>query len=347
MLWSAAPAGVTPTGLVTAVTAGVDEEDDSTGGPYARRIVALLRERPASMNRADWYDIVDAFDGVSDVWIYPLMQPTTGTTAIPGTVTVLVTGPIATSVGGLQNGDSPTNTRFISTPGSIRTTIEDYIEGTRDADGVAVADVSLQRQLRPVTLPVGNYSIETPSRSLQSVVAQVTPDANNPFPFVGALTVTGTPTTTTVRVSGTHDVTGKAVQVLVGTAYARGGYMMATPTASTPNAGDTDLTFTAGALLCAPAAATSLYPAPANFDAMRLAAIAMIDSLGPGDASAPSTRWPYVGIKGPATLYLSELASAVLAVDGVLDVVISTPAANVVPAAKTMVDLNLFHVIPI
>ncbi len=66
--WSAAPAGMNPTAKVLSiVTAGVAEE---TQVLWADRIIALLRERPASGNRADFKAWVEAYAGVESGWVY-------------------------------------------------------------------------------------------------------------------------------------------------------------------------------------------------------------------------------------------------------------------------------------
>lgn len=67
------------------------------------------------------------------------------------------------------------------------------------------------------------------------------------------------------------------------------------------------------------------------------------DALGPGDAPTPS-RYPALDVTGDAVLRVAKLEAAICAVTGVLDVAISAPAANVVPAAFARPSLGVLTI---
>ncbi len=338
--WSAAPTGLTPTATVTAVTAaGTDTEKDP---PYAARILARRQERPASFNRADVVAICQAFHSVTTAYVYPLLQPDTDLTGIPGTLTVVVLGPIPADANGVLNGDNPTNTRFIGSPGSQQTDVEAYIEGTVDTQGVTVP-LNSQVQLRPLSLPSGNYRIRTPDRTPQSLTLDVVVTAANQKQWGGTLTVDagGTNDATHVTVAGNHtDLNGLRMLVLMNPVTSlRGYYRMVTPTAASFNAGPVTTTFTVPSMPGSPFIGTLVYPAPANYPLIRLAIFQLYDRLTPGDAASPSNRWPADDVAGPSTLYIGEIIAAVCAVPGVINCTVSLPVANVTATLRHLIDL--------
>ena len=76
------------------------------------------------------------------------------------------------------------------------------------------------------------------------------------------------------------------------------------------------------------------------------------DALGPGDTTPPS-RWPEESVEARATLYRQGLAADVITgmqsppvATGVLSCTVTTPAADVTPAAKTVVTLGTLIVTP-
>jgi uncharacterized phage protein gp47/JayE len=343
--WSTAPTGINATAMVTAITtAGEDEESPDA---YAQRIIDHIQARPAGFNAAEVREIVRAYAGVDEAFVYSLLEPVSGSAGVPGTFTVLAIGPVAKDALGVANGDSPTNTRFIGTPGAENTGVKDYIEGTRTAAGVAITDGS-GIQLRPCTMLAGNYRVESPSRTLQNVTLNVTVSAANKPTWVGAPLVTAS-TTNTVTVNGDWSaiiVPGSLVLAYVGTSAFRGGVQMGkvstvhydVPTTSTT------ITFESG-LAAAPTVGVAISSAPGNYDAMRKAILAVFDKLGPGDAGSPSQRFPGIE-KAPATLTLAALIRAAMGVEGVLNASVGFPVSDVTPAAKTMLDLGTFGVVP-
>jgi uncharacterized phage protein gp47/JayE len=337
--WSAAPVGLNPTGRVLSITtAGAEIETEAA---WALRIIARMQERPASFNRADVVAIAEAYSSVSEAYVYPLLEPGTDTVDTPGTLQIVVLGPIAEDANGIRNGDSPTNTRFIGTPGAERTEIEAYFEGTVDDEGVAVPAAS-QKQLRPVTLPVGNYSIHSASKLPQHIELTAVVTAANAKQWSGTLAgVAGTNDDTHFTVSGDHTaLSGLRMLVELPTASYRGARKMVTPTSAMLN-GSGDTVFTVPSLGGTPVFPSTVYPAPANWNAIRLAIFALFDRLTPGDASSSSRRWPGDDEAGPSTLYLGELIAAICSVPGVINATVVAPVADVVPALKTIVDLTI------
>lgn len=342
--WSSAPTGINPTATVTSVTtAGVDEESPDA---FAARIIAHIQARPASFNRAEVAEIVGAYAGVVQAFVYPLLEPVTLHTGVPGAFTALALGPIALDAQGNRNGDSPTNTRFIGTPGASVSGVVDYIEGTRTAAGVAITDGS-GTQLRPIALPAGSYAVETPGRIQQNVSLSVIVTAANAATWGGGSPAIVSSTTTTVVVSGDWSSTGavnlvnKMLRLYIGRTYVRGGYQAAAPISAVYNSGSGNTTLTFSTPFAhAPDITVSPAPAPLNYDAIRKAVFAYFDTLTPGDAAAPSTRWPLVDATNPASLSLSQLLAAVLKASGVTDVTVSFPIASVTPSAKTLIDLG-------
>lgn len=340
-----APTGMDSTGTVLAtVTEGSDEE---SAAEWALRIVERLRDRPASGNRADWRDWIRAFTAteIEDAYVYPLLAPPAsypgaGAPDTPGTLTVIPIGP--------AQGDRVVNTRIVPydnasgrTAGVHLDVLHEYIEGNVGTDG-ASANVY---QRRPASLPEGNYSIEalTESTPEDVVVDLVVTDDNAPA-WAGTLTVVSA-TSTTLVVSGDQSaMSGRTALVNIGTSNVRGGYKLFTLGTGVYSGGSGNTTFaiTAQADIATAVASSLVYPAPGNWSALRTAAFAYFDALGPGDTS-PASRWPQEDVQARATVYRTALAAALM-VPGVLSASTTSPASDVTPAAKAVVVLGTFAV---
>lgn len=341
LTWSVAPAGLDPTGTVASlVTPGAAEESFPD---YAQRIVEKLQERPASGNRADWRDWVEAYQGlaITDAYVYPLLAPPAvypgaGTQNTLGTVTVVAVGP--------AQGSSTTNSRALGTPGQLLTGVVDYIEGDRTVMGVATTTGT---QLRPVTMAPTDYSIEAISTVAQNVSITVMNAAAYSAGWASPIvTAAGSTTTSLVTVGDNTALTGKAALIPVSTSAARGGIQAFTFGNGVFGGVNTVFTQTGdNTLLTAPGAGVTIRPAPTNTTQIIEAIFAYFDALGPGDTQPVPTRWPDEATKGPATLYQSALSAAVQAVPGVLSVGVTTPAADVLPAAKEVVTLDVLTII--
>jgi len=374
-----APTGLDATGTVASVaTTGTDLESYSM---WAARIIARRQERPASGNRADWQGWVEGYTGttITRAYVYPLLAPPAsypgaGTPDTPGCVTVVAVGP--------AQGDVLTNTRVVPTDdastrtaGAALTRIRDYIEGDRTVAGVATDDGTM---LRPVTMVAANAAVEAISVSAQNVVLSCTMTAANAFPWVGAIAIILS-TDTTIKVTGDYTaLAGKRALVLPATPTERGGYRAVTLGNANFAAGDTTFTQATGQEVGFPTG--SIYPCPPNWETIRASVFAHFDGLGPGDTT-PASRWPSESTEARATLYRTGLAAEVITgipvvttvttttatttvttttttvasttsttagtpATGVLSCTVTTPAADVTPAAKTVVTLGTLLVTP-
>lgn len=340
----ATPTDFNSTGTVATVVPGTSEEED---GPYSLRIIQFLRERPASGNRADWRAWVEDYSGteIAAAYVYPLLRPAVpepgaGVELSLGCVTVVAIGP--------AQGDSPVNTRIVPeddvatrTEGVSLNRIREYIDGSRDATGALVSNGV---QLRPVTMAVGNYTVQSAEVTLSNVVVQAVMSTPYAFPWTGTMTVHGTSTTTSLVVTG--DETAKdntSVLVRVLTSAVRGGYALVSLGTGSYNGGTNRTTWTVSAIADTPLAGQAVYPAPPNWSELRAAAFAFFDSLGPGDTVTP-VRWPGEDVTGRATFYRSVLAARLLSVAGTLSATVTSPGSDVVPPAKHIVNVGTFLV---
>lgn len=344
LTFATAPTGLNSTGTVAStVRDGTDAESDED---LAARIIARRRERPGSGNRADWANWVESYTGteIAQTFVYPLLSPPTsypgaGTANTPGCVTVVAVGPV--------QGDSVTNTRIVPTDdastrtaGAELTRIEDYIEGDRLPDGTDVSDTP-NDPLRPVTVTPGNYGVEAMTTSSVDVVVDVIVSYANILQWAGTMTVVSA-TSSTLVVSGDQTANaGFRALVNIGTGNYRGGFKLFTLGAGVFGGVNTTFTMTDSTISTA-TAASSVYPGHGNFNAMRTAALAYFDALGPGDTS-PASRWPTEDDTARATLYITALAAAVNGAEGVLSATTTTPAADSTPAAKTVKTLSTFR----
>ena len=351
LTWQSAPSGLNPTGAVAStVTTGADVESI---GDWAQRIISRLQERPASGNRADWQDWVEGYTGttIQRAYVYPLLAPPAsypgaGTPDTPGCVTVVAVGP--------AQGDVLTHLRVVPvddggthTAGAALTRIRDYIEGDRTVAGGATDDGTM---LRPVTMVAANAAVEAISEVTQNVVLSCTMTAANAFPWVGAIAIILS-TDTTIKVTGDYTaLAGKRALVLPATPTARGSYRAVTLGPANFAAGDTTFTQATGQEVGFPTG--SIYPCPANWETIRDDVFTHFDALGPGDTT-PASRWPAEDVEARATLYRTGLAADVIngaqspaVATGVLSCSVTTPAADVTPAAKTVVTQGSLLVTP-
>lgn len=343
LTWTSAPSGINPTGTVASeVIPGADAESDAS---YADRIIDLLRERPSSGNRADWRDWVLRFEGLStaDAFVYPLLQPPSsppgaGTPDTLGCVTVVALGPV--------QGNDPVNSRIIGgVPGAALAGPKAYIEGTVDIEGNPVSDGT---QLRAVTMSPTDYVIEAANVSTSNVTMAVTVNASNAYQWSGTMAVQGSSTTTSLVVSGDRrGNNGFRALVFVGTTAARGGYQLVTLGTGTYDGTNTTFPQTGSNQLLAIPSGT-VYPASANYAAIRNAVFTLIDTLTPGD-TAPPCRWPEENSSiSPALSQLvpSRIIAAVQDVIGVVSVNLTVPNTTLTPLPKAIITLDVLTVTP-
>ena len=372
----AAPTGLNSTGTVadtvpgTPLVTGTDLESISD---WAQRIIENRQERPASGNRADWRAWVRAYTGtdIDTAYVYPLLEPPA---SFPGTGVANTLGCVTAVAVGLAQGDSVTNTRIVPYTGTTRDPgvqlpkIMGYIEGTHNAAGV---ETSTGTMLRPVTMQAANASVESINISSQNVVLSCTMNTANAFPWVGGIALTAS-TVNTVEVAGDYtSLNGLSALLLIGTTYVRGGDKQYTLPTGVYNGGTNRTTWTFSTAFAAAPTGT-MYPCPANWPTIRTNVFAHFDALGPGDTT-PASRWPTEATGARATLYRTGLAADVIngtptttttreaatsttaatvttvtsiAETGVLSCTVTTPAADVTPAAKTVVTLGTLLVTP-
>lgn len=309
MTWQSAPSGLDPTGEVfEVVTAGEDQESDDA---LRARILARIRQRPGSGNASDWQDWCESVDGIEEAYVYPVLQPGTETGDTLGCVTVVVLGP--------PQGSSASNTRLVSND-KVSETI-DYINGLRDTTGALVTDGI---QLRPAAIADADWTVQRPSLTNVGVEIEITNTARYPFSWsTGPLTVDGASTASSLIVSGDQTaLTGKIA--LVRTDNVRGAWETTELKSGVFAAGKT--TFTVS-LSAAPVGGADAYPAPANWEALKTAVFTLFDSFGPRD-TATARRWPTEDVRGRSKLYLSQLVSAALGVEGVVTASVTTPGTD-------------------
>ncbi len=347
LTWSSAPSGAGATGTVTGtVRSGEAEEGDVA---LQTRLLELMRERPASGNRADWRETAREISGVTNAWVYPLLAPPSstpggGTPHTPGCVTVVVVGE--------DQGDSVTNERIIDdVPGAALAAHKGYFEGTHDADGDTLdAARGADSQWRPVGMEAADYTVEAANVQAQNVAVTLLLASSASWAWSGAaMTLVGSSLTTIVASGDQTAKNGKDALVFIGTAYTRGGWTKVN--LGTGAFGGVNTTFTFTAVASAPDTSKGAYPAPTVWSALRLAAFAHFDALAPSDVETStyprSARFPPEswGAGYYAKLYRQLLARDLMAVSGVLTATIATPSGDVTPsAAKTIVTLGEFLV---
>ena len=360
LTWSSAPSGMGATGTIVddadvspapSPSYEREGEDAESDADLQTRILEILRERPASGNRADWRAKALEISGVGAAYVYPLLAPPasypgSGTAHTPGCVTVVLLGP--------AQGDSTNPTRRIgSTYGAELPAHKGYFEGTHDANQNPLTGTAATfAQWRPVGMEEADYSVETVKEESVDVTATLVLDASAAWAWTGAALTLVSSTTSSVVVSGDHTTkAGSDVLVFIGTSSpngTRGGWTKAT-LGSSPAVGGGNTTFTlTTTLAAAPDTSKGVYPAPSNWEALRLAAFAHFDALGPGDvdtATHPrSARFPPESWGARAKLYRLRLAMDLMGVRGVLTATIPTPSGDVTPPQKTLVILDEFLV---
>lgn len=343
LTFQTAPAGLNATLSVLSCVPGAGPATDDA---YRAVLLGRLQDRPASGNRSDWRSWVTGYLGtaVADAYVYPLLKPPAtppgvGTTGTLGCVSVVAVGP--------AQGDNLIDTRVIPsddlstrTPGEPLPYIIDYINGTRTVAGVPTGDGV---QLRPVTMgPDGaNWTVETPSNYQTFCELTLVLSGAYAFPWSGTMTVAAGSTDTSLVVVGDHTAKeGLSALVLPYPPTERGEYRSVVLGNATYSAPNTTFDQTANPV-GSPVAATTVYPAPPNWQAIRLAVFAFFDALAPGDTT-PAARWPADGSSG--AIYQSSLAAAVIAVPGVLSCTVNLPATNLLPIAKTIFKLSALWV---
>jgi uncharacterized phage protein gp47/JayE len=343
LTFQSAPAGLLAPMSVLSCVPAVGPATDEV---YRAVLLGRLRDRPASGNRSDWRSWVTGYLGTSvpEAYVYPLLKPPAappgvGTPGTLGCVTVVAIGP--------AQGDSFENLRLVPSDdlstraiGMPLPHIIEYIDGDRTIAGVPTAD---GYQLRPVTMgPDGdNWTVETPENYNTGCELTLVLSGAFAFPWAGSMFTEPTSTNTSLVVLGDQTAKeGLSALVLPVTPDARGNYRQVTLGPSSYTAPNTTFDQSLDPV-GSPANYTYVYPAPPNWNLIRLAVFAFFDSLAPGDTS-PASRWPADGQDG--SLYQSSLAAAVIAVPGVLSCTVDLPATSLTPIEKSIYTLSTLWV---
>lgn len=334
LVWTTPPAGINTQGVVSSIL--TTAEGAETDADYSARIIARLRDRPASGNRADWLDWTETVDGIGEAYVNPLAQPGTTTAPVLGCVTVVAVTPppttyepqTVTAIAVATHGLSPSYSRVPSA--AVLANAEAYIEGTQDAQGRPL-DETAQVQLRPVTMAAGDYAVEAPSVSPVTCTVDVATDETRyPWPFTGSRTVQAspTPTTSTFTLDDVTDIgAGDMVAVEVG-ASIRGRMWLCAVTQVVGSA-----ITVSPACPAAPSAGADVYPDPGVWAGVRQTILQEFDGLGPGAVSG-STRYPSTSTRGPSTLSVARLTARVVSVDGVTSCTMTGPTTDTAATAK-------------
>ena len=343
LTFQSAPAGLLAPMSVLSCVPAVGPATDEV---YRAVLLGRLRDRPASGNRSDWRSWVTGYLGTSvpEAYVYPLLKPPAappgvGTPGTLGCVSVVAIGP--------AQGDNFENLRLVPSDdlstraiGMPLPHIIEYIDGDRTIAGVPTAD---GYQLRPVTMgPDGdNWTVETPENYNTGCELTLVLSAAFAFPWAGTMFTEPTSTNTSLVVLGDQTAKeGLSALVLPVTPDARGNYRQVTLGPSSYTAPNTTFDQSLDPV-GSPANYTYVYPAPPNWNLIRLAVFAFFDSLAPGDTS-PASRWPADGQDG--SLYQSSLAAAVIAVPGVLSCTVDLPATSLTPIEKSIYTLSTLWV---
>lgn len=285
---------------------------------WRTEILGWWREGMPPMGVEDWIELLESHPEVDRVFVYPGVDPDAGIVDTHGCSTFVLLG---------APPFSPT-----SITDSALDTVRAWLAGTEDADGVA----ELGPERRPVCAHPDSVRVRNALANDQPLTVSIENAPTHPFPWTGSMTGYEVSNATTFVVTGDHtDKIG--LPCLVNTtgsfiAAQRGGYGRVVPTGGSYNGGTGRTTFTVAAnTFQAPFLINGdVYPCPPNWESVREAVFALLDTLGPGDTS-PSRRYPPPDIERPATLYPAALRAAVLAVEGVVNVTTTLASPTVAP----------------
>lgn len=285
---------------------------------WRTEILGWWREGMAPMGAADWIELLESHPEVDRVFVYPGVDPDAGIVDTHGCTTFVVLG--------APQGDAAT----MSVPDLDA--IRAWLAGTEDAVGVA----ELGPERRPVCAHPDSVRVIRALESSAALTVSIENEPTHPFPWTGTMTPVSI-TATTLVVSGNHtDKLGLPCLVNTTGSFVvpqRGGFGRVVPSSASYDGGTGNTTFTfTDAVFQAPftLAGSDVYPCPPNWERVREAVFALLDTLGPGDTS-PSRRFPPPDVERPATLYPAALRAAVLEVEGVVNTT-TTLASPTTPA---------------
>lgn len=361
LTWSTAPTGFGATATVSAVArAGENAETDVE---LQARLIARRRERPGSGNRSDWREWGVAVAGVGECFVYPRTRITNAGDWIfqaPGCVVLEPVTPAPDADSYVQNADGtvgagldPDATRVPST--DLCDLVRGYLDGTLDAEGNAVPEVS-QVQLYPATMNPDNVDIRPPAVVALPVRVRVTTEPSvAPWPWgqSGSSSLRNVVSATTTALT-LDDVTGiranQQLAVNVSETYVRGGWWVASVASVVGS-----VVTLSSPLPVAPGAGVDVRPDCGLWAAIREAVLKVFDTLGPGDSrilledltrgavDTQSARYPRPPT-WPDRLFPSTLVTKIGEIVGVAGVVVDLPTGTIVPAPGTLAVVTTIEV---
>lgn len=309
--------------------AGDDDE------AWRQRVLAWWRASMAPMGSDDWVALLESHPDIEHAFVYPGVDPEDAATVdVPGCTTLVVMG--------AAQGDSPTPPNAVSLD-----ELHAWLAGEVDENGDAIEGA----EQRPICAHPDSVRLITLAESTFTLEVSVENDAAHAFPWHGSMTIWGIDATS-VEVSGDHtDKVGLPMLVPATAASqvspVRGGDVRVVPTAASYNGGTGRTTFTipAGIFQAPFTYSGTVNPCPRNWQLLRLAIFALLDSLGPGDTS-PSRRYPAPDAAMPSTLYPAAIRAAALGVEGVLNATTNRGAPRT-PAAWTYNSVTTLRILEI
>lgn len=274
---------------------------------WRAEILGWWREEMPPMGVEDWVELLESHPEVDRAFAFPGVDPDAGIVDTHGCTTFVLLG--------APQGDAAE--MIVPDLDAVRA----WLAGTEDAVGIA----GLGPERRPVCAHPDAVRVIRALELAAALTVSIENAPTHPFPWTGSMTGFGITDATTFVVTGDHtDKIG--LPCLVNTTGSfitaqRGGYGRVVPTGGSYNGGTGRTTFTLAAnTFQAPFTINGdVLPCPPNWESVREAVFALLDTLGPGDTS-PSRRYPPPDIERPATLYPAALRAAVLAVEGVVNV---------------------------
>lgn len=328
LTWSSAPTGLASTATVAEIL--TDGEDEEPIAFWAARIMARLRERPASGNRADWCAVALEVDGVGEAFVHPCTRPSPLTAGVLGCVTLLPVAPAPAADSYVQNPDgtlgaglAPATSRRPSQ--ALCDAVNGYIDGTRDRHGA----VATRDEWYPATIDRADWGAVRAEPSTVDVTIELLTDGGvSDFAFDGARTVTSVTSASRMVLDSVASIAaGTRLAFALPTSTIRGGWALAQ--VATVNSGTLEITLD-HPLPAAPALGAAVRADPGQWDAARAAVLRHFDGFGPGAPSGlgRSARFPAKSPTALADLIPTRLVVEMLKLANVIDADVPSPSTT-------------------
>jgi len=354
LTWSSAPTGFNATAVTVTGAAARDAENAEGDDALRTRLLERRRERPGSGNRADWREKAREVAGVGDVFVHCCAWPPDTTAAPPratitpnklGCTTLLPVTPPPAADSYVQNADGtlgagldPSYSRRPSA--DLCTNIGRYLDGTHDANGVAVAE-ALQKQWYPGVIDRTNWNAVRAKPIPVGVTIEVMVEAGtSAWAFDGTRTVSSATSASQMVLSSVVNV---AMNTLLAFHFAdvdadglptviRGGWALGKVATVNPSTHEITLVtpLPAAPSVGALVRADAVIQGASAWDAIRRVVFQYFDTLGPGAPTglARSERFPPLFWGAPGSAIPSKILVAALTVPGVTDAAVPVPSAT-------------------